>query len=77
MQRERYIDIVKGLAILCIVLLHYENGLFPTKVNVFVGSFMITTFYVTAGWLMAMRKNALTTKELLHRRWQQLGLPYC
>ena len=34
MQRERYIDIVKGLAILCIVLLHYENGLFPTKVNV-------------------------------------------
>lgn len=48
MQRERYIDIVKGLAILCIVLLHYENGLFPTKVNVFVGSFMITTFYVTA-----------------------------
>ena len=68
MQRERYIDMAKGLAILCIVLLHYENGLFPTEVNTFVGSFMISMFYVTSGWLMASRKNISTTKELLQKR---------
>ena len=77
MQRERYIDMAKGLAILCIVLLHYENGLFPTEVNTFVGSFMISMFYVTSGWLMASRKNISTTKELLQKRWKQLGIPYC
>ncbi len=77
MQRERYIDIAKGFAILCIVLLHYENGLFVSEVNTFIGSFMISMFYITSGWLMAMRSNALTTKELVHKRWQQLGKPYC
>lgn len=47
--RERYIDIVKGLSILCITLLHYVHNVFPNEVNVFVGSFMITSFYVTSG----------------------------
>ena len=28
MIRERYIDIVKGISILCIVLLHYEKKIF-------------------------------------------------
>lgn len=77
MQRERYLDIAKGLAILCIVLLHYENGLFPTEINTFIGSFMISMFYITSGWVMAMRSNVLTTKELVRKRWQQLGKPYC
>ena len=28
-KRERYLDVAKGLAILCIVLLHVENGVIP------------------------------------------------
>lgn len=77
MQRELYIDIAKGFAILCIVLLHYENGLFPTEMNIFIGSFMISMFYVTSGWLTAMRDKSLTIKELIDKRWLQLGIPYC
>ncbi len=74
--RERYIDIVKGLSILCITLLHYEDGIFPACINVFIGSFMITAFYVTSGWLTAMRPTSYSFKELVKKRWRQLGVPY-
>ncbi len=75
--RERYIDIVKGLSILSIVLLHYEDGVFsPSPVNTFIGSFMISAFYVTAGWVQAMRPTQRSFKELVLRRWKQLGVPY-
>lgn len=74
--RERYIDIVKGLSILCIVLLHYVHNVFPNEINVFIGSFMITTFYVTSGWVSAMYPSKRTIKELIKKRWYQLGIPY-
>ncbi len=76
MTREAYIDIVKGLAIWCIVLLHYEQGIFPREVNLFIGSFMITAFYVTAGWVTAMKPGQTSFKELLAKRWRQLAIPY-
>lgn len=76
MKRERYIDIAKGFSILCIVMLHYENGLFPHPVNQFIGSFMITLFYVTAGWIQAMQTKERTFGSLLRKRWKQLGIPY-
>jgi hypothetical protein len=74
--RAKYIDIAKGFAILCIVLLHFENGVFPSYVNVFIGSFMISTFYVVSGWIDFQRPTCLTYKERLRKRWQQLGKPY-
>lgn len=74
--RERYIDIVKGLSILCITLLHYVHNVFPNEVNVFVGSFMITAFYVTSGWVSAMHPSNRSLKELIKKRWKQLGIPY-
>lgn len=76
MIRERYIDIVKGISILCIVLLHYEKKIFPSEVEIFIGSFMISSFYVTSGWVSAMRSRKLTFRELLKKRWRQLGVPY-
>lgn len=76
MERERYIDIVKGLSILCITFLHYEQGVLPSSVNTFIGSFMITTFYVTAGWISAMHPSSRTFKDLVRKRWRQLGIPY-
>lgn len=76
MKRAPYIDIVKGLSIWCIVLLHYENGVFPNSLNVFIGSFMITAFFVSSGWVSAMRPSQRTLKELAAKRWRQLGLPY-
>lgn len=76
MKRERYIDIVKGLSILCIALLHYENGIFPPCLNTFIGSFMISAFYVTSGWVSAMHPSQRSIKNLIRKRWRQLGIPY-
>lgn len=74
--RERYIDIVKGLSILCITLLHYVHNVFLNEVNVFIGSFMITAFYVTSGWVSAMHPSQRNIKEFIKKRWKQLGIPY-
>ena len=76
MKRQRYIDEAKGLGILCIAFLHYENGLLPAAVNTFIGSFMITVFYIAAGWIMAMKDYRISTRDLARRRLRSLGLPY-
>lgn len=75
-KRERYLDVAKGLAILCIVLLHVENGVIPGGLNTFIGSFMISMFFVTTGWLDGYRSEPLGLKELCRKRWKQLGVPY-
>lgn len=73
--RDRSLDMVKGLGIWCIVFLHYEDGLLPWQVNLFISTFMISIFYVTAGWLMG-GMPAIPSKVLLHKRLRSLGLPY-
>ena len=74
--RERYLDIVKGISILCITLEHYVKDFFPQEFNIFLGSFMITAFYVTSGWISAMHPSRRSIKELVKKRWKQLGIPY-
>ncbi len=76
MKRVRYLDIVKGLSIICIVLLHYERDVFPTSINVFIGSFMITAFYVVTGWIDAMRSVQTTFVDFIRRKWRHLCIPY-
>ena len=73
--RDHSLDMAKGLGILCIVLLHYESGIIPVAVNTFIGSFMITMFYVSAGWLMALRPPA-PTSIFARKRLVSIGLPY-
>ena len=75
-KRARYIDEAKGLGILCIVFLHYENGVIPGEANTFIGSFMITIFYIVAGWVMAMKGTAEPTRILAKKRFRSLGIPY-
>lgn len=74
--RAKYLDEAKGLGILCIVFLHYENGVIPGTVNTFIGSFMITIFYIVAGWIMAMKSSHVPTRNLANKRFRSLGLPY-
>ncbi|MBR6043538.1 MAG: acyltransferase [Paludibacteraceae bacterium] len=75
-ERLDYIDIVKGLSIISIVLLHFEDGLIPSCVNAYIGGYMITAFYVAVGWIGAARNKDIPTKDLVSKRWVQLGKPY-
>lgn len=74
--RERYIDILKGFSIICITLLHYTHNVFPKYIDIYIGSFMITTFYIVSGWVSARYNNKKNIKELIKKRWRQLGIPY-
>lgn len=65
--RIKYIDIVKGISIICIVLLHFEDGLFPQQLNIFIGSFMISMFYIVSGWIDALHHEHCTPKELIKK----------
>ena len=76
MNRFLYIDIVKGCSILCIVLMHYEVGVFPVWINTWIGLFMISAFYFTSGWLAGINPKNITVKELAQKRWYSLGKPY-
>ncbi|MDR0865647.1 MAG: acyltransferase family protein [Candidatus Symbiothrix sp.] len=74
--REIYIDIVKGLSVLCITLLHFEDGIFSNALNIWIGSFMITAFYFTSGWIMCLSQKEISLKSHIHKRIRQLVFPY-
>lgn len=76
MERLKYIDTAKGLAIVSIVLLHFENGIFSPQLNLFISAYMITMFYVTAGWLDAAKGEYRSIYDIAKRRWNQLMMPY-
>ena len=75
-KRFDYIDATKGVAILCITFLHFEQGVIPAWLNIWIGMFMISAFYVTSGWVTGINDKPITAKELLKKRIRQLGLPY-
>ena len=76
MNRLTYIDILKGWAILSIVLLHFEVGVFPGWLNAWIGNYMITAFYITSGWLTGVKNQELSTRALFYKRLRTLGIPY-
>lgn len=75
-QRLHFIDALKGLSILCICLLHFEEGIFPQWLNVWIGSFMITAFYITSGWVYGLKPQSWNHKNTFKKRLRQLGIPY-
>lgn len=75
-KRLGYIDATKGVAILCITLLHFEKGVIPEWLNVWIGLFMISTFYFTSGWISGITNRRTKPNELLKKRIRQLGIPY-
>lgn len=75
-KRLDYIDILKGLSILCITFLHFEAGVIPLWLNIWIGMFMISAFYFTSGWVMGLKEDMITVKELVHKRLRSLGIPY-
>lgn len=75
-QRIQFIDALKGLSILCICLLHFENGIFPKWLNEWIGCFMITAFYFTSGWVFGLKSQNWDYKKTFRKRLYQLGIPY-
>ena len=75
-KRLDYIDATKGVAILCITFLHFEQGVIPAWINTWIGMFMISAFYVTSGWVTGISNKPITAKELFKKRIRQLGVPY-
>ena len=75
-KRLDYIDATKGVAILCITFLHFEKGVIPDWLNVWIGLFMISTFYFTSGWITGINNKPISPNELLKKRIKQLGVPY-
>ncbi len=75
-QRYDYIDATKGVAILCITFLHFEQGVIPAWLNIWIGLFMISAFYVTSGWVTGINDKPITAKQLFKKRIRQLGIPY-
>ena len=75
-KRYDYIDATKGVAILCITFLHFEQGVIPHWLNTWIGLFMISAFYVTSGWVSGISNKPTTAKELFKKRIKQLGVPY-
>ena len=75
-KRLDYVDATKGVAILCITFLHFEQGVIPAWLNVWTGLFMISTFYFTSGWIAGINNKPIKPNELLRKRIKQLGVPY-
>ena len=75
-KRFDYIDATKGVAILCITFLHFEKGVIPGWLNTWISLFMISTFYVTSGWVTGINDKPITAKQLFKKRIRQLGVPY-
>ena len=75
-KRLDYIDATKGVAILCITFLHFEQGVIPNWLNVWIGMFMISAFYVTSGWVTGINNKPITANLLFKKRVRQLGVPY-
>lgn len=75
-KRFDYIDATKGVAILCITFLHFEQGVIPNWLNTWIGMFMISAFYVTSGWVTGIADKPATANELFKKRIKQLGIPY-
>ena len=76
MARERYIDIVKGIAIWGIVLSHYEEDALPNSIRICIGSFMVMVFYISSGWISSMKAESTDLKQFVQKRWKQLMIPY-
>lgn len=75
-KRERYLDIAKGIGILSIVLLHFLPTECISSPRTYIGLYMITIFYVVSGWVDAIRPTEISAKEIIRKRWKQLGIPY-
>ena len=68
-QRLTYMDIAKGIGIVCVIIGHMGNA----GVNRIVFSFHMPLFFLIAGYFMPSK---ISPKEILHKRLKRLIGPY-
>ena len=73
-QRSLSIDMVKGLSIMTLFFLHFENGWMKTEYNYFI--VRSPAFYIVVGWLWGMSSNKKTIKGHWEKRKNGLVKPY-
>ena len=73
-KRSNANDMVKGLSIMTLFFLHFENGFFDFQYNYFL--VRSPAFYMVVGWLWGMSSNKRTVKDHWVKRKQGLVKPY-
>lgn len=73
-QRSIFIDLVKGLSILTLFFLHFEDGCWDYKYNYFL--VRSPSFYMVVGWLWGLSSHQRTISEHWQKRRKGLVLPY-
>lgn len=69
-KRLDWIDMTKGLAIILVLLVHLN---FNTYSVVWIGSFIVTLFFIVSGFLFSEGKSF---KDFLYKRIKTLIIPY-
>ncbi len=73
-KRSDAIDMVKGLSIITLFFLHFENGCFNFNYNFFL--VRSPAFYIIVGWLWGLSQNRRSVTEHWNKRLQGLVKPY-
>jgi fucose 4-O-acetylase-like acetyltransferase len=76
MKRLEYIDMLKGISILSITLLHFEDGIFPMWLHNWISSFMVVSFYFTSGYVKGLSEKTIIIKDEVSKRIKNLWAPY-
>lgn len=73
-RRSEAIDMIKGLSIMTLFYLHFENGWMDSTYNFFLVRSPV--FYMVVGWLWGMSSNRRTVQQHWKKRKQGLVKPY-
>lgn len=77
MKRLRYIDIAKGMAILCMVLGHTYSIQEKPFIFVWIYSFHMPLFFITSGILYRIKKSGEEKySNLIQKKIKTLLIPY-
>ena len=73
-QHIKWIDVAKGIAMICVVIGHINGGKFSEEVNLgFVYSFHLTAFFVLSGYVL---KIVPITRNYFNKKFARLMKPY-
>lgn len=78
MKREITLDLIKGVCIILVVLIHAVSfSEFPAYINNLFSSIFLQGFFFVSGYLLYEKICNCDCKSLIRRRFFQLLIPYC